>query len=113
MEMRCERQDAEAPNVVKTLDSNAEMNKEKECDGNPKFVSSTTMQDISSGMGSLYEVDKVSSQSDGLEDLWKDMSLAMEYSKVIMLLFSISFVAYSFTSSFVFVVYFAISMLHR
>ncbi|CAL9117763.1 unnamed protein product [Musa textilis] len=82
MEMKCERQDAEAPNVVKSLDSNAEMNKEKECDGNPKFVSATAMQDISSGMASLYEVDKVSSQSDGLEDLWKDMSLAMEYSKI-------------------------------
>ncbi|CAL9054129.1 unnamed protein product, partial [Musa banksii] len=81
-EKKCERQAAEAPNVVKTLYSNAEMNKENECDGNPKFVSSTAIEDISSGMGSLYEVDKVSSQSDGLEDLWKDMSLAMEYSKI-------------------------------
>ncbi|WOK94273.1 hypothetical protein Cni_G02975 [Canna indica] len=119
VQMRSEREDAEAPNTVMNMVSIHKTNL-KELHASPEASSNIMVQDVpnaklkrhhasvkaspptdvqeksckavqenssmdvqeSSCMGSFDEDDKRSSQSDGLEDLWKDMSLAMEYSKV-------------------------------
>lgn len=76
-------QDADAPNSIKSIVPYSEL---KQHNDDSQYVSAVTLQENPHNR-SFNEDEKVLSESDGLEDLWKDMSLAMEFTKV-------SFVAY-------------------
>ncbi|XP_074569615.1 protein CHROMATIN REMODELING 35-like [Curcuma longa] len=74
---RSEIQDADAPNSLKSIVPYAEL---KQHNDDPEYVSAVTLQEKPHDR-SFNEDEKVLPESDGLEDLWKDMSLAMEFTK--------------------------------
>ncbi|KAG6485660.1 hypothetical protein ZIOFF_054223 [Zingiber officinale] len=74
---RSEIQDADASNSIKSIVPYAEL---KQHNDDSEYVSAETLQEKIHNR-SFNEDEKVLSESDGLEDLWKDMSLAMEFTK--------------------------------